>query len=374
MDAANAAFFNAMAANGLEFDDTHQPTVIHPSAPVLPPLLALADRDGATGRDVLAAYVAGIDIACRIGNAVAPGHYARGWHITATCGTFGAAAASARLLGLTGEQAANALTVAASATGGIVESLPTAAKNLGVGNSARNGLMAALLAAAGFSGAPTAIEGKLGWAMASGDQPKIGEMVDDLGRRFELMRNTYKPYPCGVVLNAVIDATLALVAEGATPAAVVDVTVSGNALLLARADRPDVRNEKDAKISLQHCVAIALLFGSAGIGEFSPAVVADPKVEAMRWKVRALRDDTASPFSAKVQIRLGDGRSLERQVREPRGSVANPMTDLELEAKLRDLARYGESRVPVDDILAAVWNLDGAADVRVLTNLLAEPA
>src|SRR5690606_6676422 len=138
--------------------------VIHPTAPVLPPLLALADRSGCTGRALIEAFVAGVDVACRLGLSVSPGHYALGWHITATCGAFGAAAASARLLNLTPVQTAHALGIAASAASGIVENLPTGAKNVGVGNAARNGLFAALVAQQGYIAAPRAIEAKLGWA------------------------------------------------------------------------------------------------------------------------------------------------------------------------------------------------------------------
>jgi 2-methylcitrate dehydratase PrpD len=149
LDLLNAALVNAVTGNVLEFDDTHQPTVIHPTAPVLPPILALADQRTISGQDLLHAFALGVDVGCRVGNSVSPGHYARGWHITSTCGIFGAAAASARLLGLDAGQIAHALGVAASQASGIVENLPTGAKNIGIGNSARNACLA-ILAAKGY--------------------------------------------------------------------------------------------------------------------------------------------------------------------------------------------------------------------------------
>jgi 2-methylcitrate dehydratase PrpD len=197
LDVLGASFVNAVSSNLLDYDDTHLPTVIHPSAPVAPAALALAEQRGLPGAAVLHAFILGAEIECRIGNAVSPGHYARGWHITATCGIFGAAAASARLLQLDAARTGHALGVAASQSAGVIENLPSAAQNVGVGNAARNGLFAALLAEQGYTATPTAIEGTLGWARAMGDDPVVARAVDGLGERWELLRNTYKPYPCG---------------------------------------------------------------------------------------------------------------------------------------------------------------------------------
>ncbi len=143
------------------------------------------------------AFILGAEVECRIGNAVSPGHYARGWHITSTCGVFGAAAGCAKLLGLGAAQTAAALGVAASQSAGVVENLPSAAKNVSMGNAARHGLLAALLAEQGYTAAPAAIEGPLGWAHAMGDAPDVSAIVDDLGQRWEFSKNTYKPYPAG---------------------------------------------------------------------------------------------------------------------------------------------------------------------------------
>jgi 2-methylcitrate dehydratase PrpD len=373
LDILNAAFMNALTANVLEFDDTHQPTVIHPTAPVLPPLLALADRNGCSGRALVEAFVAGVDVACRLGLSVG-GHYARGWHITATCGTFGAAAASARLLGLAPAETAHALGIAASSTSGIVENLPTGAKNVGVGNAARNGLFAALVAQQGYTAAPRAIEAKLGWARASGDEIDPDPLFDDLGQRFEIMRNTYKPYPCGVVLNSVLDACFALRAEGVTADLIDSVTVSGNALLLARADRPAVANDRDAKISLQHSVAVVFVRGAGGIAEYSDPFIEDPGIAALRKRVRAELDAAALPLSATVTVTTVDGRTMRQTALKPRGSIENPMSDRDLEEKVRNLAAFGGSGIPVDPIIDAVWRLDQLDDVRSLTRLLALPA
>ncbi len=338
LDILNASFVNAAAANFFDFDDTHLRTVIHPTAPVAPAVLALAEAEGFSGAAALHALILGIEVACRIGNGVSPGHYARGWHITATCGVFGAAAASAKLLDLTRDQIANALGIAASQSAGLVENLATAAKNVGVGNAARNGLFAALLAQRGYEAAAGSIEGPLGWAMASGDAPDVAAMLDGLGQDWELLNNTYKPYPSGIVFHAITDACLSLRRDHEIdPDSIDSVTVSGDALLLARGDR-DVLNERDARVSIHHTAAVALLFGEAGLREYSLEIVADERVRALRSRVRAMLDADLPRGAARVELTLRDGRTMNATVLNARGSAVHPLSDREIDTKVRDLA------------------------------------
>lgn len=370
LDMLGAAAINAVAGNFHDFDDTHLATVIHPAAPVAPVTLALAERHGASGADLLLALALGIEVECRIGNAVSPAHYARGWHITATCGVFGAAAAAARLLGLTPELGAHALGIAASESAGLVENLTTAAKNVGVGNAARNGILAALLARAGFAAAPRAIEGPLGWARAMGDAPDLERMLGGLGSAWELLANTFKPYPSGVVLHAVADACLALrAAHGIDPAAVESVSVFGDALLLARGDRA-VANERDARVSIQHTVAVCLLAGQAGLDEHTPAMALEPAVAALRTRVRPVLDAALPKGAARVEIALADGRILTETVLQARGSLAAPMDDAAIVDKVVALAARSAVPVDIEAIIDTVWRLDALDDATPLCRLL----
>ncbi|WP_315831546.1 MmgE/PrpD family protein [Bradyrhizobium prioriisuperbiae] len=358
MDAASAAFVNAVAINLLDFDDTHMPTIIHPTAPVAPVALALAEWRGLSGLRLLESFAIGAEIECRIGLAVTPGHYARGWHITSTCGVFGAAAAAVKLLDIDDERTANALGIAASLSAGLVENLPTAAKNAGVGNAARSGLLAALLAGNGQRAAATALEGPLGWARATGDEPDVTALTGDLGRRWEFARNTFKPYPAGIVMHAVIDACLALRSEHALdPGRIASVTVTGDALLLARGDRV-VTNDRDARVSIHHCAAVALLHGEADVREFSETIVFDPVVVALRGKVRAELDPSMPVGAACVAIKLTSGRSVTHTVLNARGSLEQPLSDADIEAKLRKHASAGAPGCDADRIIEAVWTLD----------------
>lgn len=360
LDALNASFVNAVSANLLDYDDTHLATVIHPTAPVAPPLLALSEQRPLSGLHLLTAFALGAEIECRLGNMVTGGHYARGWHITATCGVFGAAVAAAHALGLGAPQIAHALGIAASSSAGIVENLPTGAKNVGIGNAARGGLLAALFAAKGFDGAPRAIEGPLGWARAMGDEPRLDELLGGLGTRWELLRNTYKPYPCGIVMHSVIDACLALRERHAiAPESIASVTVAGNALLLARGDRA-VANERDARVSIHHSAATAFLWGRAGVPEFAGPKAMSPEAIAFRTKVGAERDDTLPQGAARVTVRLASGAEHQATVLHARGSFEQPLTDADLAAKVRELTALAGTGLDAKPIIDGVWSLDRA--------------
>lgn len=366
VDVMVASFVNAVAGNLLDYDDTHLATVIHPSAPVAPPALALAQARALSGADVLDAFVLGAEVECRIGNAVSPAHYARGWHITSTCGVFGSAAATAKLLGLSAEQVAHALGIAASQSAGLVENLSTAAKNVGVGNAARNGLLASLLAEQGYAAAPASIEGTLGWARACGDEPETEALTGALGERWEFARNTYKPYPCGIVMHAVIDACLELRSEHELAGKdVAEVLVEGDALLLARGDRV-VRDDRDARVSIHHCAAAALLWGRAGVREFYPECVADPGAVALRQRVRAALDASLPTGAARVRVLTASGARHETTVMHARGSFEQPLSDASIEDKVREMVAMGGSGCDAQRVIDAVWALDGAPDVSAL--------
>lgn len=366
LDAMGASFLNAVSANLLDFDDTHLDTIIHPAAPVAAPVLALAQARGFSGRAVLTAFILGVEIECRVGNAVSPHHYARGWHITSTCGVFGAAVACAKLLELPAEQISNAIGIAASQSAGIVENLPSAAKNVSVGNAARNGLFAALLAAEGYSASPRAIEGPLGWARAMGDEPDMARLTGGLGKTWEIAKNTYKPYPAGIVFHAVIDACFRLREKlNRRIDAIESITVQGSTLLLARGDRV-VRNERDARVSIHHCAAIALLLGTAGVPEFEGAAVFRPDILTLRQKVKAALDASLPDGAARVTVRLDSRETFEEIVMDAKGSLADPLSDRDIEAKLRDSARLGGADWDVDRVIDHVWRLDTLADVSSL--------
>jgi 2-methylcitrate dehydratase PrpD len=366
LDVLGAAFVNAIGANLLDYDDTHLRTVIHPAAPVAPVVLALAEQRGLSGAAALHAFILGMEVACRVGNSVSPAHYARGWHITSTCGIFGAAAAAAKLLGLNAEQTAHAIGIASSESAGTVENLPSAGKNVSVGNAARNGLFAALLAQQGYTAAPAALEGPLGWARAMGDVPVVEEIVGELGSRWEAGKNTYKPYPAGIVMHAVVDACLALRREhGLRAADIVEVVVSGEQLLLDRGDRM-VTGERDSRVSIHHCAAVAFLFGKAGLAEFEDATVHNPDVAAFRARTKVQLDASSPRGAATATVRTRDERTLTSTVLHAKGSQSDPLSDRDIEAKVRDSAHRGGYSGAIGDAIEKTWQIDAAPSIEPL--------
>lgn len=371
-DALHAASLNAMSGNVFDFDDTHLPTIIHPTAPVAPALLALAQMRPMTGRDLLLAFVLGVEIECRLGNAISPGHYQRGWHITSTCGVFGAAAACARALGLSEARTLWALGNASAQSSGLVENLGSMAKSIGVGNAASNGILSALLAAQGFEGPAMPLEGPRGFLRVTGEKPDIDALTQGLGQRWELMNNTYKPYPCGVVLNPVIEACLALRQEAPLPLVDIErVELIGHPLLRERTDRPAPRSGREAQVSAQHAVAVALARGKAGLDEFSDASVARPEWAAFAGRLVFVDDPRYGIESATVVLHVRDGRKLSHHVDAARGSLARPLSDDDLERKLVELAAWGGSGCDPAPLADAIWSLGQRGDAATLMPLAA---
>src|SRR5215475_6645434 len=373
LDLLSASFLNAAAANVFDFDDTHLPTVIHPAAPVVPAVLALAERQRVSGSDLLHALILGVEVECRVGNSVTPYHYSRGWHITSTCGVIGAAAAAGKLLALDLQQTIWALGLAANQACGLVESLGSMAKSVSVGNAPRNGIVAALLAQQGFTAAPQTLEGERGFAHVTGDKPDLAAIDKGLGTTWESARNTYKPYPCGIVLHPVIDALLEVRAKNGLRAESVErVTVRGNPLLRQRTDRPLARSGREAQVSLQHTAGVCFIHGAAGLAQYTDAATTEPAVIALGDKVE-VQDDPAVPVEAAVvTLRTTDGRTLTHEIRHALGSLGRPMSDGEIEAKVCDLAAFGGSGCAIDRLIDAAWGLERLDDAAAVVQLTAK--
>jgi 2-methylcitrate dehydratase PrpD len=371
-DAPNAAFINAMSANILDYDDTHLSTVIHPSVPVAAALFSLIEQQKISGAQLLHAFILGVEAECRIGNAVSPGHYARGWHITGTCGVFGAAAAAGRILQLDARQMTWALGLAAAQSAGLVEMFGSMAKSLNIGIAAKNGLVAALLAKSGFTASETAIEGKFGFANVLAENPDYAAITGGLGETWELLHDAYKPYPCGVVLHPVLDACLALREQHALAAEeIARVTLRVHPLAVLRADRPDPQSGMEARLSLQHGAAVCLLQGAAGVRQFNDACAADPEVAALRRRVAVEKDEAVPVEAAFASLLTRDGRKLNAHIAHALGSRERPMSDAALEKKFHELAALGMPGLRSPQVIDLLWRADSLADLSELARLLA---
>jgi len=366
VDIASAALIHGITSHTFDFDDTHLKTIIHPAGPVASALMPLAEHIGASGRELIDALVLGIDVSCRLGNTVYPQHYDRGWHITGTTGMLGAAAACARLLKLNAQQTAMALGIAASQPIGLREQFGTMTKPFHPGAAARAGLMSALMAQQGFTASPKALEAPRGWAQVVSTKYDWNEVTDELGKRFEISFNTYKPFACGIVIHPSIDACVQLREQGVKAEDVERIELRVHSLVLELTGKKEPTDGLQGKFSVYHGCAAGLIFGRAAEEEFDDAIVTRPDVVALRRKVQATVDNTIREESADVTAFLKDGRKIHVFVEHAIGSVQRPMTDAALEAKFHAMSDLVLGREKTAALVQACWQLGQAKDVSAL--------
>ncbi len=366
VDVASAALINGISSHTFDFDDTHLRTIIHPAGPVASAVLALAEHTGSSGRELIDALVLGIDVSCRVGNAMYPEHYDRGWHITGSTGTLGAAAACARLLQLDVAKTAMALGIAASQPIGMREQFGSMTKPFHPGGAARAGLMAALMAQHGYTASPRALEAPRGMMQTVSTKNDWSEITGELGQRFEISFNTYKPFACGIVIHPSIDACAQLRAQGVTPSQIERIELKVHSLVLELTGKKEPADGLQAKFSVYHGCAAGLSFGRATEDEYADDIVNRADMVALRRKVVATVDDAIDEASADVTAVLTDGRRVHMFVEHAIGSLANPMTDAQLEAKFRGMADAVLGAERASALINACWGVGRAADVRGL--------
>jgi 2-methylcitrate dehydratase PrpD len=337
VDIANAALLNGISSHTFDFDDTHLKTIIHPAGPVASAALALGEHLAVTGREVIDALVLGIEVSCRVGNAVYPNHYDRGWHITGSTGMLGSAAACARLLRLDAARTQMALGIAASQPIGLREQFGTMTKPFHPGGAAKAGLMSALLAKHGFTSSRRALEAARGLMQVFSDKTDWAEITDRLGETWEIALNTYKPFACGIVIHPSIDGCVQLRNQHNLKAENIEkVTIKVHSLVLELTGKKTPTTGLESKFSVYHSCAVGLIYGRAGEHEYTDDVVNRADVVALRSKVEATLDDRIDEAASDIEIRTKDGRTLHVFIEHAIGSVERPMSDEQLKAKFVD--------------------------------------
>ncbi len=365
-DALHACLINCFASSIYSYDDTHAQAVVHPAGPVAAAALALAERRPTNGADFLLALALGIEMTCRLSKAisVAPAKSPVAWSQTGITAGIGAAVAAAKLLKLDATQLQYAIGIALSQAAGFRVMHATMVSSLMPAQGAQTGLRAAVLAERGFTASPAALEGRYGFLEVFAETPHIPSLTDGLGEQFELLRNTYKPYPCGIVIHPIIDACLQLRREHAIdPNAVNRVQIKASPGAMALCDRRNPQNELQAHVSLYHWTAATLIRGLARIEELQDPTVRDPAIMAFQDKVEAVGDPNVTADAAEVTITLKDGRSHTCRIDHCIGSASNPMTDAQLTRKFNELSEpvIGASRAK--QLVDRAWSIEGVADV-----------
>jgi 2-methylcitrate dehydratase PrpD len=381
----DAALVNGTAAHALDFDDVSNSLGGHPSAPILPALFALGEVLDCTGRDFIAAYVAGFETETRVGRGVHFHHYEKGWHPTATLGVFGAAAACCHLLGLDRAKTAQALAIAASLASGIKANFGTMTKPLHVGHTARNGLFAALLARDDFTANPAALEHKQGFLLVFNGAGTFDAeaILRDWGQPYDIVRPGLgvKQHPCCGSTHPAIDALLLLrAAHDIAPERVARIDSWTHPRRLAHTDRPDPQSGLDAKFSVQYCLARALLHGRIMLEHFEGAAFRDPAAQALMRRVHAApHPETGSAseehLGAEVRITFEDGKTIAQRVGAALGrGPDNPLPADALAAKFADCAARALPPAQVEKLQRLLLQLDEAPSLRAVTAAIAAQA
>ena len=376
-----AAFLNGLAIHADDYDDTQLATLpdrvygllTHPTAPVLPAVLALGERDDRSGRDALLAYLIGVEVETKVAEAIDPRHYSHGFHSTGTAGTIGSAAAASRLLGLNPSTTRVALGIAASQAGGLRENFGTMTKPFHAGRAAESGVLAASLASADFTAATNILEAKRGFFRAAGGGYDRTMIDGRLGNPWTFADPgvSIKPHPSGSLTHPAMGAFLDLVLENdLRPADVKRIRIGTNKHMPTALIHHRPADELAAKFSMEFCLAILLLERRAGLAEFKDEVVNRADVQAMITRITFEADPAADEggfreMTSLIDVELNDGRLIRARAEFAKGSPANPMRDDELEDKfLQCLAWAGIHEGVGRDVAARVMALEDQPSVR----------
>jgi len=369
-DALHAALINCLASSIYSFDDTHEQAVVHPAGPVASAAFAMAELQLVSGEAFLAAVALGIELECRLCKAltVPPAKGSMAWSGTGITGGIGAAVAAGSLLGLDMPAMRMAIGIALSQAAGFRAMHGTLCTPLMPAQAAQTGLRAAFLARAGFTSSPVALEGRYGYLSVFSDQPDLEALTGGLGERFEILRNTYKPYPCGIVIHPIIDACLELRRTyGLDASRIASVAIAASPGAMALCNNRNPRDEMQAHVSLHHWTAVCFVRGTARIQDMDTGTaVKDPDLMAFQDRVAASLDPNRASDSAEVTVVLTDGSRHTVNIEHGIGSAARPMTNTELETKFAGLVvpMLGEARTRA--LIDQCWTLGSSHDAGAL--------
>jgi 2-methylcitrate dehydratase PrpD len=370
VDASQAVFINCLSSAAHAFDDTHLKTITHPTGPVAAVVWALAEQQAAqgvrcSGADLLGALVVGMEVECRLSNAIV--NHGRGahlgWYMTGLTGGIGAAIAGARLLGLSPDQAVMAMSLAAAQSGGFRATHGSMGTAFVPAMAARNGLAALRLAQAGFTCTEHAIDGHNGLLAVLSPHCDAALALDGLGQTYEILDNALKPYPCGIVIHPAIDACMALAAQLNNPleeVASLSLWVHGDTLRLCGRRLPDTA--LDAQVSVYHWAAASLVHPADALGNAELPRVQDPLLRALQSRIQAQVDDSLQSDQARAQLRTHAGQVLDAFVEHASASSANPMTDEQLNHKFTALSQRALAQAQAQVVQDMSWQLPTLSD------------
>jgi 2-methylcitrate dehydratase PrpD len=361
----NAALINGSASHALDFDDVHFQMMGHPTVPVMPALLALAETRQSNGRDFLTAFVAGFEGECRIGSSVLPFHYQQGWHATSTLGRFGAAIACAKLLGLDPTKMNHSIGLAGTQAAGLRQVFGTMAKPFHAGKAAMEGLMAALLAERGFTCSDDILAGEMGFCSVLSPESDTEMIAADFGKRYTIGNVIFKRHASCFATHPTIDAALQL-REKVSVGDIENVQVRAVPVALEMAGKPEPRTGLEGKFSLAYCAALALAEGQTGEYFFTDEKVLSERLVALREKVSVEASEDLGLTQAEVVVRTADGLEVSALGDTFELGADKERRKADLVRKFRSFADRLLPAGRTDSILQFIGDLESRTDVSEL--------
>jgi len=385
---SDAALVNGTSGHADDYDDTQLSTspdrvyglLTHPTVPVLAAALAVGEKVGSPGEELLDAFIRGFEVECKLAEAIDPEHYKKGFHTTGTIGTFGACVSSSVLLGLGEDELRYALGIAASMSSGIRANFGTMTKPLHAGKAASNGVMASMLGKRGFTSDPNSLDGQWGFMTVFGGKSDPDKITGKLGNPYALVHPgaTLKMYPCGSLAQPSMDALLEIVKEEELKSGDIrriQLRAGPNILEPLRYKRP--ANELQAKFSLQFGLASIVIRRRAGLREYTTQFVNEPEVREMMERVETIYDPALGAMGVDkmrsiIEVELFDGRVIKRSAETARGTPEKPLKEADIYEKFSECAGFILDAEGFERVYSTIKNIEGLSDIRQLTSLVSK--
>lgn len=363
-----SSLINGFTSHILDFDDTHLEIMMHPSAPVAPVVFGLGEQQGFNGQELLLSFVLGIEVECKIGKGISPHQHEYGWHFTGVLGHIGAAVAAAKLLKLDVSQIAQAIGLAGTQASGFAEMIGTMSKFFNSGKAAMNGLLSAKLVQKGFTSSKNIIEAKRGFAKAfASSKHDLSKITAGLGEEYEILKNSYKPFACGIVAHPSIDGIIRIREKYNLKLDQIEaVECVVHPYVPVPMGKKDPQTGLESRFSTYHCVAVAFIDGTAGYAQFTDSRATDKEVIRLRDKVLLTVNSNIRKDEAIIKVNLTDGTIIEEHVEHAIGSIDNPVSDEHLSKKFQDTASLTLLNSKIDKLLDLIWNLDKLSNLELI--------
>lgn len=366
----NAALVNGTMSHILDYDDAHLDSRSHPSAPLIPALLSIAEYKKLSGADLITSFILGFDVSIRIGLALGKTYYDLGWHATPILGRFGSAAGVGKLLGLNVKGLANALGLAATQAGGIRRVFGTMGKPFHAGKAALDGMLSAMLAQRGFTAPEDVLDEQSGFPQLFSAHYDSDQITNELGKSYQVLTVSFKPHAACLAAHPVIDGLISIKDQHhLTPELIDEINLEVAPMCLTVTDNADPKNGLEGKFSVYFCAALAIVEGQARHSQFTDRMVHNPRIRGLMGKIKVVSNQSLKEAEANAVVRLKNGAQHTKQVSAPKGDPRNPLSFGEIVEKFKDLSKNVLPEHSIQRIIGMIQDLEKVKNILGLLRL-----